>query len=214
MTFPSLTRQIKAACLTVLTICTLLANVHTPSLALDYMRLNQYSNNARYAEKQGNYPEAIKWEGKCIALNPTEAIHYLSRGILKDKAKDFYGAIKDLTKAITLGSKTASVYVHRGGAQASVGDLNGALTDFNKAYSLEPNNPTILGNIGVELSDIATLKHNKGDESGACYYLNQAITYLSEAKKIALEAGDTSIYQWTMKELRDADRHRSNAECN
>ena len=64
-----------------------------------------------------DYPGAIEDYSKAIELDPTNALAYNNRGLIKKTLENYEGAIEDYTKAIKLNESYAVAYFNRGNAK-------------------------------------------------------------------------------------------------
>ena len=71
-----------------------------------------------------------------ISINPSFALAFNNRGILRDEYKNPIGAIEDYNEAIVLNPKNAAAYNNRGFAKFNCGDQDGAYLDWSKAAEL------------------------------------------------------------------------------
>jgi tetratricopeptide (TPR) repeat protein len=132
----------------------------------------RYGVQARLAEMNGKYDDAIALYDKALALDPKDAISYNARGNLKKEYKeDFKGAIADYDKAIALkpANDIALIYANRGDAKQRSGDLDGAIADFDRVIAATPDDAVVYNNR-------AFAKYTKGDLEGAIKDYSKAIT--------------------------------------
>ncbi|MFM6246537.1 MAG: tetratricopeptide repeat protein, partial [Dolichospermum sp.] len=73
---------------------------------------------------------------QAIKFNPTLALAYYNRGIVRDDLGDKQGAIDDYTQAIKINPNLAQAYYNRGIAKAQSGDKQGAREDLQQAAQL------------------------------------------------------------------------------
>jgi len=105
------------------------------------------------------YPEAIAYYDRSIAINPTYHKPYSNRGVARFRQGDYEGAIADFTKAILLHPKDAGgAYTSRGYAYARQGQLDLAMTDYNTALMIDPENITAYLNRATIYKDRGVLE--------------------------------------------------------
>jgi tetratricopeptide (TPR) repeat protein len=93
---------------------------------------------ARDANNQGNYEEAVALNNDIVAmsLSPAQACSSLiNRGNAYAANGDLYKALQDYGEAIKLDPKSAGAYVDRALVLARIGDLEGAMKDYGQAIT-------------------------------------------------------------------------------
>ena len=93
----------------------------------------------RRACGSGTGDEAITACSRLLALNPKDAVAYITRGIAYNAKGDLDHAIADYNKAIQLDPKDADTYNNRGEAYEAKNDPPHALADFDQALKLDPS---------------------------------------------------------------------------
>jgi tetratricopeptide (TPR) repeat protein len=83
---------------------------------------------------------AIDMLTQTIAIDPTNAIAYRSRGQIYRRYGDYIDATADFSEAIRLGQTNAIVFLERGEAYTGEKDYDRALTDLDRAIQLDPSN--------------------------------------------------------------------------
>jgi tetratricopeptide (TPR) repeat protein len=71
-----------------------------------------------------------------VRINPSDAVAYYDRGIVRVRLGEFQGAIADYSEALRINPNLASAYQNRGVARRDSGDKPGAIQDFHKAADL------------------------------------------------------------------------------
>ena len=94
-------------------------------------------------------------------VNAETANFYITSGVDKAKAGDYYGAISDYTKAIEINPKSALAYYNRANSKDELKDYYGAISDYTKAIEIDPNHKSAYKNRGIA-------KEKIGDLKGAC----------------------------------------------
>ena len=90
-------------------------------------------------DMKGQYDQAISQYNQAIAINPTFANAYISRGIAYAQSKGQYDqALSDFSKAIEISPQFAKAYKDRGIAYYKKGQYDQAITDYSKAIELNP----------------------------------------------------------------------------
>jgi tetratricopeptide (TPR) repeat protein len=98
----------------------------------------------------GDFRGALEDYDRAISLNPSFAVAYTSRGLLKhEKLNDVSGALADYDRAISLNPNSALTYYNRGVLKAKLNDVSGALSDYDRAISLNPNSAIAYNNRGL-----------------------------------------------------------------
>lgn len=92
---------------------------------------------------------------QAIMDDPTNASHYLTRGIAMASRRNFDAAIRDFTKAIELEPENAQAHNGRGLAYHRAGDLIAAQKDFNEAIKHDPSLVSAYQNRGRNLQQLA-----------------------------------------------------------
>jgi protein O-mannosyl-transferase len=77
-----------------------------------------------------NYKNPVTFYNLAVRTNPSSAMAFNNRGILKYENQDYSGAINDYETALKIKPDYAEVYVNRGNCRSAVNDLSGALADF------------------------------------------------------------------------------------
>ncbi|RAU81339.1 tetratricopeptide repeat protein [Pontibacter arcticus] len=73
---------------------------------------------------------------KVIELAPTSD-NFVSRALIKKKAKDYTGVVEDCSQAISLNDNSSYAYQFRGEAKAELYDFKEAIADLEKAIEIE-----------------------------------------------------------------------------
>ena len=76
---------------------------------------------------------AIEDMSKAISIEPTNTMHYLNRGFLKQVLNDLSGAFDDYNSALKINPNFAPAYNNRGVVRAAQKDIQGAMEDYAKA---------------------------------------------------------------------------------
>jgi tetratricopeptide (TPR) repeat protein len=88
---------------------------------------------------QGQYDQAISQYNQAIAINPTFASAYFSRGVAYAQSRGQYDqALSDFSKAIEISPQFAKAYKDRGFAYYKKGQYDQAITDYSKAIEINP----------------------------------------------------------------------------
>ena len=102
--------------------------------------------------ESGNYAEALGYFASCFRMKPRNPDVTAAVGSMAEKAAeqgDFASAIRGYTLLLAQ-EPTAAVYGSLGQLYAEkVGDLTKAEDYLNKALSLDPENATVIGNLGI-----------------------------------------------------------------
>ena len=85
---------------------------------------------------QGMFPLAIAKLSEAIALDPSSAVSYNSRGYAYLRSRAYVSAIGDFSKAIEIRPLYANAYWNRGVARRLQGDKQGAAEDARMAGRL------------------------------------------------------------------------------
>ena len=97
-----------------------------------------YFKGISYAIK-GQYDQAISHYNQAIAINPTFASAYTSRGVAYAQSGGQYDqAISDFSKAIEISPQFAKAYKDRGFAYYKKGQYDQAISDYGKALEINP----------------------------------------------------------------------------
>ncbi|MGD1008267.1 MAG: trypsin-like peptidase domain-containing protein, partial [Ignavibacteriaceae bacterium] len=107
-----------------------------------------------YADKKGNYQEAIDYFTNYLIKYPNDANAYSNRGIAKADLEDYRGAIQDYNQAIEINPNYAGAYYNRGIAKADLEDYRGAIQDYNQAIEINPNDANAYYNRGIAKADL------------------------------------------------------------
>lgn len=91
------------------------------------------------AFKAGDYPTAINFFDKAIALQEDYTDAWFSRAKAHEAAKNFQAALNDYTRLIDLTEESADAFYLRGALYAKIGDRDNALKDFDRALKKSPN---------------------------------------------------------------------------
>ena len=104
-----------------------------------YEKWEIFHNQGYDARKKENFPLAIEYYTKAIALHPKYFKAYFNRGFAYDKLGQYDNAINDYTKAIELNPNSAYSYYNRAISYDKKGDLKKTLEDFSTAIRLLPS---------------------------------------------------------------------------
>lgn len=80
----------------------------------------------------GNYPQAIAYLNKAIALNDADPDAFYNRGVAKLISNDYTGALKDFNAAIKLNGNFTDAYYNRGQASARLNDPVAVIQDMTQ----------------------------------------------------------------------------------
>jgi tetratricopeptide (TPR) repeat protein len=75
---------------------------------------------------------------KAIQLNPSYALAYYNRAVLREEKGDKVGALDDYSKAIKFDQNNPKAYFNRYLIRESMGDHEAATNDLNRALQLDP----------------------------------------------------------------------------
>ena len=97
-----------------------------------------YFRGISYAIK-GQYDQAISHYNQAIAIDPTFASAYTSRGVAYAQSGGQYDqAISDFSRAIEISPQFAKAYKDRGFAYYKKGQYDQAISDYGKAIEIHP----------------------------------------------------------------------------
>jgi len=119
--------------------------------------------------QQGRVKGSLDPHTQAIINEPTNPLHYASRGRARTAKADYDGAIRDFTKAIEFDPHDAATYNARGLAYQRKGELTAAQQDFSKAIELDPKCAPAYRNRGENLYKLAS------DEEQTSPELDEAI---------------------------------------
>jgi len=135
------------------------------SLAISYLKLDEFEKGKRYFEKsteikeklsdkkgisinykrvadiflwKGHLEEAVGFYSSVLEWNPNLAEAYLSRGAAYDELNQHERAIKDYDKAIEINPNYVEAYYNRGVTYTDLNQYEKATRDYNKAIELNP----------------------------------------------------------------------------
>ncbi|MDI6740127.1 MAG: tetratricopeptide repeat protein [Candidatus Edwardsbacteria bacterium] len=97
----------------------------------------------------GDLQGALDIFTQAIALNPNDALSYLSRGIALSSMGNNQQAVEDFNAALSLNPNDPAVYHNRGIAFSASGDYAQAIADYDASLSLYPNDPMVYYNKGI-----------------------------------------------------------------
>ncbi len=120
----------------------------------------EFFEQGRTQEAQGNPQGALENYANAIRLNPNFTNAYYGRGLAKFNLGDKQGAIADYNEAIRLNPNYADAYNNRGLEKSNLGDKKGAIADYNEALRINPDYANVYNRRGIVKSDI-------GDQEGA-----------------------------------------------
>ncbi len=109
--------------------------------------VNKFKANALMAA--GDLQGALDIFTQAIALNPNDALSYLSRGIALSTMGNNQQAIEDFNAALSLNPNDPAAYHNRGIAFAALGDYAQAIADYDAALALNPNDAMVYHNKGI-----------------------------------------------------------------
>ena len=100
--------------------------------------IKDYIISGEKKRKSGDYEGSIVDYSRAIAQDPTEAMAYANRALVKIKIRDFKGAISDYTNALKIDPDfpdLRGVYRNLGLAKVETGDIAGGCIDIKQAAS-------------------------------------------------------------------------------
>ena len=97
----------------------------------------------------GDLQGALDVFSQAIALNPSDALSYLSRGIALSSMGNNQQAVEDFNAALGLNPNDAAAYHNRGIAFAALGDYAQAIADYDAALAINPNDAMVYHNKGI-----------------------------------------------------------------
>ncbi|OBS53467.1 hypothetical protein A8B73_06005 [Methylosinus sp. 3S-1] len=111
---------------------------------------------------------------EAILLNPSFAVPYTNRGLIRRLAGDLRGSLLDLDKAIGLAQRSMEALTFRGDTYRAIGDLDRALQDYDEAIRIFPDYVAAHNGRGAALQ-------KKGDLAGAKAEYEKALSLPSDA---------------------------------
>ncbi len=144
------------------------------------LKADDYFASAVQKYEKRDIKGALADYNSAIQLDPSYAIAYQNRGILKQfNLRDIKGALADYNRSIQLNPNNAA-YNNRGMLKKiEFQDYQGALSDYNRAIQLDPgvafvyNNRALLKNENFQDYQGALIDYNRAiqlDPGGAIYY--------------------------------------------
>ena len=141
--------------------------------------------------RKGDYRGSLDDFNKAIQTNPSYAIVYNYRGVLKQiQLNDSQGALADFNQSIRLDPNFAIAYYNRGSLKNNtLNDIQGALADFNQSIRLGPNYAIAYGNRGF-------LRYQKlNDQSGG-------IADMQKSARLLRQQNNVEAYQQAIDQLK------------
>lgn len=126
-----------------------------------------YDSLAVEYEKAGQFGQAIAFCNNAIALNPTYAEAYVTRGIAYGKSRQSAKALFDFGKAIELNPRCADAYSNRGAHYDDLGRYKEAIPDCTKAIELNPKYALPYCKRGIAYSELGQSNEAVADLSMA-----------------------------------------------
>lgn len=97
----------------------------------------------------GDLQGALDVFTQAIALNPSDALSYLSRGIALSTMGNNQQAVEDFNTTLSLDPNNPAAYHNRGIVFSALGDYAQAVADYDAALALNPNDPMVYYNKGI-----------------------------------------------------------------
>ncbi|OAA52009.1 serine/threonine-protein phosphatase 5 [Metarhizium rileyi] len=97
-------------------------------------------NRGNKSFSAGDYPAAVDFYSKAIALNDKEPTFFTNRAQAYIKTEAYGYAIEDAGKALELNPKLVKAYYRRGLARTAILRPKEAISDFKECVILDPNN--------------------------------------------------------------------------
>ncbi|MDF1663479.1 MAG: protein kinase [Planctomycetota bacterium] len=104
---------------------------------------------AELERKVGRTDEAAQLYALAIEENPKDWRAYSNRSQLRRLRLDYVGAMEDINIAVRLNNKNVGSLLNRAAIKNAINDLEGALTDMELAARKSPDNPIVLGTLGL-----------------------------------------------------------------
>lgn len=99
-------------------------------------------------QKSGKFEEAMVVWNQLIARKETVASYYNERGVCKFNLR-FKHSLQDFDQAVKLDGNNPYFWACRAYVKDKLGDTEGAISDYEKAHQLDPEDATILNNLGL-----------------------------------------------------------------
>ena len=192
---------------------------------------------ARFLVDDGRCSDAVPLFDRAIALDPTFARAFTSRGYckLRTTPPDTAGALADFSRAIELAPDLIDAWVLRGEIRFRQASYAGALEDFERAAALDTSYPRVfynrglarlqIGDLAGALSDLdrhvsanpddvwaylgrAGIRRAQGDAAAEIADLEHAVRVDPACARAYQERGDWMVKQRRLQEAR-ADFNRA-----
>lgn len=153
------------------------AKFYGPNIMHIFQRIEQAARRARVGTLRNwahtdvireDYEAACKRYERALALEPSNAELYASRGYVRFKLGRHADAIVDFDRALGLDPNLARAYVDRGMAYFALGQVAEAICDYNMAIYIEPT-------LAAAYNNRALADEAQGNLSGALVDYTHAI---------------------------------------
>lgn len=113
-----------------------------------------YDYRSYVLDTLGDQTGALKDLDHAIKLNPSFAMAYSNRGIIKFNIGNFHGAINDYDRALALKPDFSNAYTNRGNAKRVIGNIYEAIDDHTLAIRYNPEHSDAHLNRALSNADI------------------------------------------------------------